>query len=177
MFEAIAFYTFSALTIVMFTITVTTKNALYGLTSLAAGMIFISAFFFLLGAEFLGVIQLIVYSGAVMALYAFGMIFFDSTNQIKEKQHSAKTVFVLSGLSALLMVAIFTAPIISSNLVAAFPPVEGVGNTENVGYVLFTKYLIPFELAAVMLLVAMVAGIVLASKKMDLAEPDTKEQA
>lgn len=168
MFEGIAFYTFSALTIVMFYITVTTNNALYALSALAAGMIFISGFFFLLGAEFLGVIQLIVYSGAVMAMYAFGMMFFDSTQVIKENTHSAKTVFALTGLSALLIIAIFTAPIVSDNVTSLFPPVDGVGNTENVGYILFTKYLIPFELAAVMLLVAMIAGIVLASKKMDI---------
>ena len=168
MFEAIAFYTFSALTIVMFYITVTTNNALYALSSLAAGMIFISGFFFLLGAEFLGVIQLIVYSGAVMAMYAFGMMFFDSTKVVKENTHSAKTVFALSGISALLIVIILGAPIVSGNVTSLFPPVEAVGNTENVGYILFTKYLIPFELAAVMLLVAMIAGIVMASKKMDI---------
>ena len=168
MFEAIAFYTFSALTIVMFYITVTTNNALYALSALAAGMIFISGFFFLLGAEFLGVIQLIVYSGAVMAMYAFGMMFFDSTKVIKENTHSAKTVFALTGLSALLIVIILGAPIVSGNVTSLFPPVETEGNTENVGYILFTKYLIPFELAAVMLLVAMIAGIVMASKKMDI---------
>lgn len=170
MFESIAFYTFSALTIVMFYITVTTNNALYALSALAAGMIFISGFFFLLGAEFLGVIQLIVYSGAVMALYSFGMMFFDSAKIVKENIHSAKTVFILTGLSALIIIAIFTAPVVAGNVTSFFPPVDAVGNTENVGYVLFTKYLIPFELAAVMLLVAMVAGIVLASKKMDIVE-------
>ena len=51
MFEAIAFYLFAALTIVMFTITVMTSQALYALTAMAAGMIFISAFFFILGAD------------------------------------------------------------------------------------------------------------------------------
>ena len=57
MFEAIAFYLFAALTIGMFTITVMTSQALYALTAMAAGMIFISAFFFMLGADFLGVVQ------------------------------------------------------------------------------------------------------------------------
>lgn len=168
MFEAIAFYTFSALTIVMFYITVTTNNALYALSALAAGMIFISGFFFLLGAEFLGVIQLIVYSGAVMAMYAFGMMFFDTTKVVKENVHSGKGIFALTGLAALLIVIILAAPIVSDNVTSLFPPFEGEGNTENVGYILFTKYLIPFELAAVMLLVAMIAGIVMASKKMDI---------
>lgn len=75
MFEAIAFYTFSILTIVMFLIVVFSKNALYAMSALAGGMIFISGFFFMLDAEFLGVVQIIVYSGAVMAMYAFGMMF------------------------------------------------------------------------------------------------------
>lgn len=169
MFEAIAFYLFATLTVVMFYITVTTSQALYALSALAAGMIFISAFFFILGADFLGAVQIIVYTGAVMALYAFGMMFFDSTREVKEKQGNKYIVIGLSTLAAILAVLIFVAPILSSNITALYPIVEGAGNTQNVGIVLFTKYLIPFEVAAVMLLVAMIAGIVLAGKKMDLS--------
>ena len=169
MFEAVAFYVFAFLTIAMFYIVVTTKQALYALTALAAGMIFISAFFFILGADFLGAIQIIVYTGAVMALYAFGMMFFDTTREVKEKQGNKYIIVGLSTLAAVLIVVIFAAPMVSENIVALYPVVEGVGNTQSVGLVLFTKYLIPFEVAAVMLLVAMVAGIVLAGKKMDLS--------
>jgi len=169
MFEAIAFYLFAFLTIAMFFITVTTSQALYALTALAAGMIFISAFFFILGAEFLGAVQIVVYSGAVMALYAFGMMFFDTTREVKEKHGNKYIVVGLSTLAALLVVVIFAAPIVSDNITALYPMVEGAGNVQEVGLVLFTKYLIPFEVAAVMLLVAMIAGIVLAGKKMDLS--------
>ena len=169
MFEAIAFYLFSFLTIAMFFITVTTSQALYALTALAAGMIFISAFFFILGAEFLGAIQIVVYSGAVMALYAFGMMFFDTTREVKEKQGNKYIVVGLSTLAAIFVVAIFAAPIVSDNITALYPMTEGVGNTQDVGMVLFTKYLVPFEVAAIMLLVAMISGIVLAGKKMDLS--------
>ena len=169
MFEAIAFYLFAFLTIVMFFITVTTAQALYALTSLAAGMIFISAFFFILGADFLGAVQIVVYSGAVMALYAFGMMFFDTTRDLKEKKGNKLIIVGLSTLAAILVVVIFAAPMVTNNITALYPITEGVGNTQEVGVVLFTKYLIPFEVAAVMLLVAMVAGIVLAGKKMDLS--------
>ncbi len=169
MFEAVAFYLFSFLTILMFFITVTTTQALYALTALAAGMIFISAFFFILGAEFLGAIQIVVYSGAVMALYAFGMMFFDTTREVKEKQGNKFIVVGLSTMAAVLVVVIFAAPIVADNITAFYPVTEGVGNTQDVGMVLFTKYLVPFEIAAVMLLVAMVSGIVLAGKKMDLS--------
>ncbi|WP_200763335.1 NADH-quinone oxidoreductase subunit J [Nitrosophilus alvini] len=167
MFEAIAFYLFAALTIVMFSITVMTKNALYAMSALAAGMIFISGFFFLLDADFLGVVQIVVYTGAVMALYAFGMMFFDSTRDIKEKNPSKKVVFLLSGMTAVLLVIIVVAPIISQKVTPLYPMLENVGNAEAIGIVLFTKYLVPFEVAAVMLLVAMIAGIILASKQMD----------
>ncbi|WP_457750357.1 NADH-quinone oxidoreductase subunit J [Sulfurimonas sp.] len=169
MFEAIAFYLFAFLTIAMFFITVTTSQALYALTALAAGMIFISAFFFILGADFLGAVQIIVYTGAVMALYAFGMMFFDTTRELKEKQGNKYIIVGLSTLAAVLVVVIFAAPMVSENIVALYPVIDGVGNTQEVGLVLFTKYLIPFEVAAIMLLVAMVAGIVLAGKKMDLS--------
>ncbi|NOQ30664.1 MAG: NADH-quinone oxidoreductase subunit J [Helicobacteraceae bacterium] len=167
MFEAVAFYLFAFLTITMFYITVTTQQALYALTALAAGMIFISAFFFILGADFLGVVQIIVYTGAVMALYAFGMMFFDTTRDVVEKRTSPQMIFGMSTLAAILVVAIFVAPIVSDNITAFYPVVEGVGNSQQIGLVLFTKYLVPFEVAAIMLLVAMVAGIVLAGKKMD----------
>ena len=167
MYEAIAFYLFAALTIVMFTITVMTRNALYAMTSLAAGMIFISAFFFLLDADFLGVVQIIVYSGAVMAVYAFGMMFMDTLRDVKEKNPSAKIVFFLSGMIELLLVVILLTPMISEKVQALYPIPEEIDNPQAVGIVLFTKYLVPFEVAAIMLLVAMIAGIILASKRMD----------
>jgi len=167
MYEVIAFYLFAISTVVLFAITALSKNVLYAMTALAAGMVIISGFFFLLGADFLGVVQLIVYVGAVMALYAFAMMFFDSTKDVKEKHANPSLVFLLGGLMALVFVVMFSAPIIGENIEALYPAVEGVGNSQAVGMVLFTKYLVPFEVAAVMLLVAMIAGIILAGKKMD----------
>jgi len=167
MYEIVAFYLFSALTIGLFSVTVMSKNVLYAMTSLAAAMVLISGFFFLLGADFLGVVQLIVYVGAIMALYSFAMMFFDATRDIKEKNTNPGLVFLLGGMSALVLVLMFSAPIYSENIVALYPMHEGVGNAQDVGMVLFTKYLIPFEVAALMLLVAMIAGIILAGKKMD----------
>ncbi|MFP4332727.1 MAG: NADH-quinone oxidoreductase subunit J [Campylobacterales bacterium] len=167
MYETIAFYIFGALSAAMFLMTVTTKNVIYALSTLAAGMIFISAFFFLLDAEFLGVVQIVVYTGAVMALYAFGMMFFDTIKDVDEKVENPRQLFLYTGLSALMIVLIFSAPIIGDNLITQNPIPEDMGNIEAIGLVIFTKYLVPFELAAVMLLVAMIAGIILAGKKMD----------
>lgn len=167
MYEFIAFYTFAITTTILFLITVMSKNVLYAMSALAAGMVMISGFFFLLGADFLGVVQLIAYVGAVMALYAFAMMFFDATKDIKEKHQNPALVFLLGGLMAVVFVVMFSAPIIGDNVQALYPVIEGVGNAQAVGMVLFTKYLVPFEVAALMLLVAMIAGIILAGKKMD----------
>ena len=183
MFEVVAFYLFAFLTIAMFAITVLTKNALYALSSLAAGMIFISAFFFLLDADFLGVVQIIVYTGAVMALYAFGMMFFDTISDIDEAIANPRLTFFLTGVVAVLVVLIFMAPVIGANAEAIHPMGEAAkipgmtgGNIQDIGLVLFTKYLVPFELAAVMLLVAMIGGIILAGKKMDVSITQLSEQ-
>ena len=175
MFELVAFIIFSVLTISMFSITVLTNNALYALSSLAAGMIFISAFFFLLNADFLGALQIVVYTGAVMALYAFGMMFFDSLSEVKEKIRNPRLVFLLSGMVALLVVVVLIAPILGQNIEANYPVHPEYGNSVDVGLILFTKYLIAFELAAIMLLVAMIGGIVLAGKKMDESYSEMRE--
>ena len=176
MFEIVAFYLFAFLTIGMFSVTVLTNNALYALCSLASGMIFISAFFFLLNADFLGVVQIVVYTGAVMALYAFGMMFFDSIATIKEKINNPRLTFVLTGMIALLIVVMFAVPMIGENAQTALYPIHPeYGNVQDIGLVLFTKYLIPFEVAAVMLLVAMIGGIVLAGKKMDISYSSMSE--
>ncbi|HGZ70147.1 MAG TPA: NADH-quinone oxidoreductase subunit J [Nitratifractor sp.] len=184
--EAVAFYIFAVLITGLFLVTAFSRNILYAMSALAAGMVLISGLFFILGADFLGAVQLVVYSGAVMALYAFGMMFFDATRDVKEKNGSSALVFLLSGLSAVVMVAIFAAPAIGSNVKALVTGTAGTDNPHVIGEVLFTKYLIPFEVAAVMLLVAMIAGIILAGKKMDkslsevyidnLPEEEQKEQ-
>ena len=175
MFEIVAFIIFSVLTISMFSITVLTNNALYALSSLAAGMIFISAFFFLLEADFLGAVQIVVYTGAVMSLYAFGMMFFDSLAEVKEKIKNPRLVFLLSGMLALIIVIVLIAPLIGEGVDANYPVHPEYGNSVDVGLILFTKYLVPFEVAAIMLLVAMIGGIVLAGKKMNESYSEMKE--
>ena len=169
MFEAIAFYVFSALTLAMFLVVVSTSSILYALSALAAGMIFISGFFFLLGAEFLGVVQIVVYTGAIIVLYAFAIMFFDVQKLQTERVENPRVLFLLTGLSALLLVVVVAVPIVSENLTQLSPQIpinQEIGNVQIIGYMLFTKFLIPFEIAAIMLLVAMIAGIILAGRGM-----------
>lgn len=175
MFELIAFYLISVLTIGLFLVTVLSKNVLYAMTALAAGMSLISGYFFMLGADFLGVVQLIVYVGAVMALYAFGMMFFDVTRDIKEKNTNGAVVFIIAGSVAVMLTMVFSMPLGINSIMTLVQPEVNATNPEAVGIVLFTKYLVPFEVAAVMLLVAMIGGIILAGKKMDDSLTSTEE--
>ena len=176
MYDSFAFYLFSTLILVSFSFSVFCKNALNAVSALAAGMVFISAIFFLLGAEFLGVVQIIVYTGAVVVLYAFAMMFFDSSKECEPKSNKrAKIiVYLLSSFVALLLIFIFLAPIYSVKLESLDPVVSELGKIEAIGILLFSKYLIAFEMCAVMLLVAMVAGIILIHK--DLNTQNTLEE-
>ena len=123
-----AFYFFAVLITLLFLVTVMSKNVLYAMTSLAAGMVLISGLFFMLGADFLGAVQLIVYVGAVMALYSFAMMFLDVSRDIKEKNGSSLTVFLLGGAIAVLLVIIFSAPILGAGAQALHPAAVGATN-------------------------------------------------
>lgn len=162
MLEVISFYLFSVLIIASFAIVVLSSNILYAMSALACGMIFISGLFFTLGAEFLGVVQIAVYTGAVMALYAFGMMFFDSQKEVRENVRYTKTIAIFSVGSALMVALIILMPRLLS---LDKENISTSGNVEQIGIMLFTKYLLPFELAAVMLLIAMIAGIILVKKE------------
>ena len=170
MYESFAFYLFSALILVSFSFSVLCKNALNAVSALSAGMVFISAIFFLLGAEFLGVVQIVVYTGAVVVLYAFAMMFFDTSKECEPKSGNKKAkiiIYLLSSFIALLLIFIFLAPIYSAKQEVVNSTLASLGNIEAVGILLFSKYLLAFEMCAIMLLVAMVAGIILIHKDLD----------
>lgn len=178
MFEVITFYFFATLSLTMFLIVITTKNILYALTALISGMIFLSAFFFLLEAEFLGVVQIAVYAGAIVVLYAFGMMFFDTSKEVFDSHLNKKNFFLLSVGTAFILTLILGAPIVSKNLAqikidSSLAITDTLSNIELVGYILFTKYLIPFEVTAIMLLTAMIAGVATGLKKTHF--PDNEE--
>lgn len=170
MIEIIGFYFFAISSIAFFSVSVFSKNTLYAMSSLAAGMIFISGFFFLLNADFLGVVQIIVYTGAVLVLYSFSMMFFDAQIQVKERVKSLKIIYSLSIFSAILLFVMILAPVVGENLNTQYVITDEIGNTQLLGIIVFTKYLVVFELVAIMLLVAMISAIVIVHKDMDKKE-------
>lgn len=165
MFEAVAFYLFAFLTLSAFFVVISTNNLLYALTALASGMIFISSFFFILGAEFLGVVQIAVYTGAVIVMYAFGLMFLDISQGIKEHYQGQMRICIMVLMIAFLLLALFAFPIYHQNvLLEKSTIIINEPNTFGIGRVLFGKYLIAFEITGVLLLVALIGGVALGLK-------------
>ncbi|MBK1971935.1 NADH-quinone oxidoreductase subunit J [Campylobacter sp. 2018MI35] len=166
MIENLAFVFFSVVVLGLFLVAVLSKNVLYSLSALAGGMVFLSGFYFLLDAEFIGVIQIIVYSGAVLGLYSFAIMFFDSSKELKEKIKYKKIFFflvVLSALLLLLMIGGFKYQNISTDLTLKDPLIFDY--SKQLAFAIFSKYLLAFEFIAVLLLIALVCAIVLTHKE------------
>ncbi|MFQ6342166.1 NADH-quinone oxidoreductase subunit J [Campylobacter sp. VTCC 70190] len=167
MIENLAFVFFSVVVLGFFSIAVLSKNMLYALSALAGGMVFLSGFYFLLDAEFLGVIQIIVYSGAVLGLYSFAMMFFDTSKEFKEKLKAKKSFFTLVLLSAILLLAMlmgFKYQSVSTDLALSDPALFDFN--KQLALAIFSKYLLAFEFIAILLLIALVCAIVLTHKEL-----------
>ena len=167
MIEILAFTFFSVVVLGFFLVAVLSKNMLYSLSALAGGMVFLSGFFFLLDAEFLGVIQIIVYSGAVLGLYSFAMMFFDSSKEFKEKLRAKKSFFLLVILSAVLLLFMllgFKHQNIAADLALSDPNLFDYN--KQLAFAIFSKYLLAFEFIAILLLIALICAIVLTHKEL-----------
>ncbi|EAI6907004.1 NADH-quinone oxidoreductase subunit J [Campylobacter coli] len=167
MIEILAFVFFSVVVLGFFLVAVLSKTMLYSLSALAGGMVFLSGFYFLLDAEFLGVIQIIVYSGAVLGLYSFAMMFFDSSKEFKEKLRARKSFFLLVILSAVLllfMLLSFKYQNIAGDLALSDPNLFDYN--KQLAFAIFSKYLLAFEFIAILLLIALVCAIVLTHKEL-----------
>ncbi|HEC1727128.1 NADH-quinone oxidoreductase subunit J [Campylobacter sp. LMG 7929] len=161
MFETIAFCLLSVLVLGFFLISVLSTSVLYAISSLAAAMVFLSGFYFLLNAEFIGAIQIIVYSGAILGLYSFAMMFFDASIKVKESL-KGKRVFIFAVVfSAILLISIIMGYNFGLNETSE---VYDLDSTQQIGFTLFTKYMLAFEFMAILLLIALICAIALTQK-------------
>ncbi|EAI0924232.1 NADH-quinone oxidoreductase subunit J [Campylobacter lari] len=161
MFETTAFCLLSVLVLGFFLISVLSTSVLYAISSLAAAMVFLSGFYFLLNAEFIGAIQIIVYSGAILGLYSFAMMFFDASIKVKEGL-KGKRVFIFAVIfSAILLISIIMGYNFGLNETSE---VYDLDSTQQIGFTLFTKYMLAFEFMAILLLIALICAIALTQK-------------
>ena len=157
----IFFYIFAALTLGCGALVLASRNPVTSAMFLVLTIASMAGLFVLLNAFFLAAVQVLVYAGAVMVLFLFVIMLL---NLREEERRAIKRFSLVIGLVAVGAVgAILVNTVIRSGVGQDLQP-KLAGGTIELGRLLFTQYLLPFEIVSVLLLVAMV-GVVLLSKK------------
>ena len=162
-FELLAFYAFSAITVMSALAVVSVKNPVHAALFLVLTFFSTACIWLLAEAEFLGIALVLVYVGAVMVLFLFVVMMLDIQTVPSRGRMSSylPVAIIVAVVMAFEMLALIGVGKGQSTLPADPALAAGMGNTEWIGRTLFTDYLLPFELAAVILTVAIIAAIML----------------
>lgn len=163
-FQDIVFYTLAAVLLYAAISVITTRNPVYAALYLVLAFFTAAGIWLLLEAEFLAIALVLVYVGAVMVLFLFVVMMLDiNLDKLREGFWKALPIALpVGGLMAVEMVMIVGVKNFGvDQVVAPAPHPADYSNTAELGRVLYTNYLLPFELASVVLLVAIVAAIAL----------------
>ena len=170
--HSIFFYFFSIIAIISAIMVIASKNTVHSVFFLILDFISISCLFIMIGAEFLGMIMLIVYVGAVAVLFLFVVMMLNVAQQedkvIKETSYSHIPVGLIISLVIFceLLIVVggwkYKSDIVLSKSVSLD---ENISNAHSIGSVLYTDYIHVFQLSGMILLVAMIGAIVLTFKK------------
>ena len=143
---------------------VLSRNAVHSALYLLLNFATFAAMYIMLGAQFLGLVQIVVYAGAIVVLFLFVvMLIGGEIGDIRSKSRSYTRIVAGIAVAALLLALIF---VIGQSLPPDAVP-KGApdnGSVQAIGAVLYTEYLLPFELASILLLAGMLGGVVLARR-------------
>ncbi|MDR5682852.1 MAG: NADH-quinone oxidoreductase subunit J [Armatimonadota bacterium] len=122
----------------------------------------LAALYLTLAAEFVAVLQVILYAGAIVVLFLFVIMLLHARSPEQQRPARAGPLAIPAAVFGVLLVAAISIAVLRDlgGAVAASPP-EGFGTTEAVGRELFTRFVLPFEAAGILLLIGIVAGVVL----------------
>ena len=139
------------------------KNPLYAILSLIVTFFSIAALYVLLNAQFLGIVQIIVYAGAIMVLFLYVLMMLNLNAKDESKKHNL-----------LKFTGIISAGIIFVGMIGAYKGVamtnattnvdSQIGLTKNLGKILFNEYVLPFELASILILAGIVGSVLIGKK-------------
>jgi NADH-quinone oxidoreductase subunit J len=154
--------------------TVALRNPFFAVLSLVCHLLALAALFLLLRAEFVAAAQVVVYAGAVMVLYVFVVAYVGGADEPLSAA-SGSTLRFASILFALALFAELTIALVGTSLSALNSDGAGVdagfGTPAEVGELFLTRFLVAFELASLLLLIAAVGAVILARRRAGLAEP------
>lgn len=166
--EGLLFYVAGAIALLAALLVVTRSNASHALLYMLVSVLAMAVVFFSLGAPFAAALQIVVYAGAIMVLFLFVVMMLDIN--IEEVRARVTRYAFLGGIVAGVVVFEIVAVVWTNSLgtpvdQAVAPHAADYSNTAELGKVLYTQYVYPFELAAVLLLIAIVAAISLTMRK------------
>lgn len=178
-FEAIVFFAVAALAVAGAVGVIALKSPVHSALALLETFIMVAVLFVLRHAEFLAAVQVLVYAGGILVLYLF-VIMLVRVKNLRLEDAFLSGLAPLAVLGGVLIGSMIAVGILLGTMAAgdggaaAMQAVDGeaVGNTEAVGWLLYTTYLVPFEIVSVVLLVAMIGAIIFGRRDEALSGPD-----
>jgi NADH-quinone oxidoreductase subunit J len=167
--DTILFYIFAVLVLGGAILTITRRNAVHSAISLIVSLLGVAGLYLLQKAEFLFAVQIVLYVGGIMVLFLFVIMLVNLDEAAKERQFNRQWLVAIAAVAVVgVQVGYFMwkgrdAFKIADAVLPAGTP--ATGNTEMIANSLFTEYLLPFEIASVLLLVAVVGSVVMAKKR------------
>ncbi|HDH04218.1 MAG TPA: NADH-quinone oxidoreductase subunit J [Nitrospirae bacterium] len=159
---------FAVMITVLSLLMITRRNPVHGVLWMLALFVHIAGLYILLNAEFLAAIQIIVYAGAILVLFLFVIMLLNLKKEESVKKFQKHwpvgvgtgIIFVVFAVSIVRKIEVF--PQLGKYTIEA---IKAEGNIMTIGKVLYTKYLLPFEIVSLILLVAIIGAVVLAKKR------------
>ncbi len=161
-----AFYILSIVAIFCALMVVFSKNPVHSVLYLVTCFFAIAGHYILLNAQFLAIVNIIVYAGAIMVLFLFVvmMLNLNRQNELQKSTWSRFTAIVGGGILLLVLLGSVKSADLSTQMVK---PLNNQGTVQAIGKELFSTYLLPFEISSILLFAAIVGAILLAKKETD----------
>jgi NADH-quinone oxidoreductase subunit J len=167
LFQWLIFLGVAFVSILASLLVITRKNPIHSAVFLVLTFLCVAVLYLLLYSQFIAVIQVIVYAGAIVTLILFVIMLLDLEEELRSGLRLLYSKVLGSALAVLFLMGIIysvaAAPL--TGKVGAYPPAKLSQNVKTIGEVLFTRYLFPFEIVSVLLVAAVVGAVVLSKKK------------
>jgi NADH-quinone oxidoreductase subunit J len=170
--DTVLFYVFAAMVLGGALLTITRRNAVHSAIWLIVSLLGVAGLYLLQKAEFLFAVQIVLYVGGIMVLFLFVIMLVNLDQAARERQFNRQWAVALAAVLAVgaqvgyfLYLGKDAFRLAETPSPAPSTPGSALGNTELVADVLFKDYLLPFELASILLLVAVVGSVVMAKKR------------
>ncbi len=163
-----AFYCFAGLAVIFAILMLTMENPVYSAIFMVLTFFCLSAIYITLEAEFIAVIQVLVYTGAIMVLFLFVIMLLNLGRDANLSEYSGPMKYISMAIAFALLVQIGLATKVTFNIgdkgMYPIEKIRQVGNVEVIGGLLMSEYLYPFEIASILLLLGMVGAIIISKK-------------